>query len=834
MRKMRKIGLYSCLIFILSTVVSGTVSAETWQQAVEQWWHQNNTFWHMVIGALLAVWLIGLGFMMGRRSRAPSPSAHDECHHHDKKAGEKKSVAQYTCPMHPEIIQDGPGDCPKCGMALEPMTPLVMTTQYTCPMHPEIIQDEPGDCPKCGMALEPMGIAVAAEGEDDSEYRSMRFRFWVCAVLALPVLLLAMAGDISSLHVSRYIGPELSSWIQFTLATPVVIWGGWPFFVRGWKSLLTMHLNMFTLIAMGTGAAYGFSVFAFFLPGYLPESFRLSDGGIPLYFEAASVIIALVLLGQVLELRARGKTAGAIQALMALAPATALKLTDCGHEQEIALEQVKPGDRLRVRPGEKIPVDGEVLEGNSSVDESMVTGEPLAVLKQQGDWVTGATVNGTGSLVIEAKKVGADTLLSKIMNMVASAQRSRAPIQKLADLVAAWFVPIVIVCAVIAFVIWAWIGPQPPMAHALVAAVSVLIIACPCALGLATPMSVMMGVGRGAEEGILVKDAEALEIFEKVDTLVVDKTGTLTEGKPTLQVVEGVGEWQDGDRLLQWVASLEKASEHPLAEAIVNGARDKGLSLVACSDFQSVTGRGARAIIEGRELKIGNRHYLEENAIDSTPLQNKMESLQQQGQTVMLVAVDNQLAGLVSVADTIKSATPDAVKMLHAAGIQVVMATGDNAVTARAVADKLGLAGVEAEVMPEDKVRVVKMLQEKGHIVAMAGDGVNDAPALAQADIGIAMGTGTDVAIESAGVTLVKGDLRGIAKARVLSQKTMSNIRQNLCFAFLYNALGVPVAAGVLYPVFGLLLSPMLASAAMSFSSVSVIANALRLRNAKI
>jgi P-type Cu+ transporter len=741
---------------------------------------------------------------------------------------------EYTCPMDPEVRQMGPGTCPKCGMALEPaiVAPAQTRTEYTCPMHPEIIRDEPGSCPICGMALEPRSVVME---EDNPELRDMTRRFRGSLVLTLPILVLMISEMLPGQPLQSLFGPTALIWLQFVLATPVVLWGGWPFFVRGWQSVVNRHLNMFTLIALGTGAAFVYSVAATLLPGLFPESFRDSHtGAIAVYFEPAAVIVTLVLLGQVLELRARSQTSSALKALLGLAPRMARVMRADGVEEDIAIEQVKPGDRLRVRPGEKIPVDGVVREGNSSVDESMVTGESIPVEKLPGGKVTGGTVNGTGSLVMEAERVGADTLLAQIVRLVGEAQRSRAPIQRLADSVASWFVPLVILVSAVTFLIWSIFGPEPRMAYALVNAVAVLIIACPCALGLATPMSIMVGTGRGAQAGVLVKNAEALEVLAAVDVLVVDKTGTLTEGKPKLVTVRSVSSI-DETELLTLAASAEQASEHPLAAAIVNGATERGAPLKSVEKFQSVTGKGATATIGGREVAIGNARLMEELHVAISPeLLSEAERVRREGQTVMFVAVDGQPAGLVGVADLIKQTTPEAIDALHRQGIRVVMLTGDNRITAEAVARTLGIDEVEADVLPEDKVRVVERLQAAGHKVAMAGDGVNDAPALAKADAGIAMGTGTDVAIESAGVTLIKGDLRGLVRARRLSEATMRNIRQNLFFAFIYNVLGVPIAAGVLYPFFGILLSPMIASAAMTFSSVSVIGNALRLRRLEL
>jgi Cu+-exporting ATPase len=670
---------------------------------------------------------------------------------------------------------------------------------------------------------------VTEEETPNPELIDMTRRFWISLVLTLPVFGLAMSEMIPGQPVQRAVAPHLLAWLQFILASPVVVWGGWPFFQRGWASVVNRSLNMFTLIAIGTGTAYGYSLVATFFPEVFPASFRSPEGTVAIYFEAAAVITTLVLLGQVLELRARSQTSSAIQALLGLAPKTARVLKDDGTEEDIPLDRVQPGNRLRVRPGEKVPVDGIVLEGISSVDESMVTGEPIPVEKTPESQVTGGTVNGTGGFVMQAKRVGSDTLLAQIVHMVSEAQRSRAPIQRLADSVASYFVPAVVLVSVLTFVVWSLVGPQPRMAYALVNAVAVLIIACPCALGLATPMSIMVGTGRGASAGVLIKNAEALEVLEKIDILVVDKTGTLTEGKPRLTTVAAVPE-QNEQELLRLAASLERGSEHPLAAAIVAGAQQKNLSLAEVHNFQSLTGKGVTGTLDGRLIGLGNQQLLEVLGVDPSALAEQAEELRTDGQTVMFVAIDGGLAGLLGVADPIKASTQEAIQLLHQEGIQLVMLTGDNLTTAQAVAHKLGLDKVEAEVLPDQKSEVVKRFQAEGHIVGMAGDGINDAPALAQAHVGIAMGTGTDVAMESAGVTLVKGDLRGIARARRLSRGTMRNIRQNLFFAFFYNSLGIPLAAGVLYPVFGLLLSPMIASAAMTFSSVSVISNALRLR----
>ncbi len=700
-------------------------------------------------------------------------------------------------------------------------------------MHPEVVEDGPGPCPKCGMALEPVTVSLEDREEDDAELRDMTRRFWVGVALTVPVLVLAMGRHIPGWPVDGWLGHDTTRWIELLLATPVVLWAGLPFFVRGYRSLLTRHLNMFTLISIGIAAAWGYSVVATIAPTIFPESFRSEHGGVGVYFEAAASIVTLVLLGQVLELRARRRTSGAIKALLNLAAKTARRVRDDGAEQEIALDDVKLGDTLRVRPGEKIPVDGEVIQGNSTVDESMVTGEPIPVQKQPGDPVTGATINQTGGFLMKATRVGGDTLLSRIVQMVAEAQRSRAPIQRVVDVAAGYFVPAVLASAVITFIVWGIWGPQPAMAYAIVNAVAVLIIACPCALGLATPMSIMVGIGRGAQEGVLIKNAEALEVMEKVDILVVDKTGTLTEGKPKLVTLEP-SEAFDETEFLRLSASLERGSEHPLAAAIVNKSEELGIELAGVDGFESVTGKGVSGRVDDRLVTLGNRAMLDGLNIDMEVVSDRAEQLRREGQTVMFVAVDGRLAGLLGVADPIKASTVEAVTLLHESGVEIMMLSGDSRTTAEAVARTLGIDRVEAEVLPDQKAEVVKRLQAEGRVVAMAGDGINDAPALAQADVGIAMGTGADVAIESAGVTLLKGDLRGIAKGLLLSQKTMRNIRQNLFFAFVYNAAGVPVAAGVLYPVFGLLLSPIIAAAAMTSSSVSVIVNALRLHKARL
>jgi Cu+-exporting ATPase len=702
-------------------------------------------------------------------------------------------------------------------------------TIYTCPMHPQIRQIGPGACPICGMALEPE--TVSADAAPNAELMDMTPRLWIGFAFALPVFLLEMGGHLFDLH--RVIGPTTSNWVQLVLATPVVLWAGFPFFQRGWKSIETRNLNMFTLIALGTGVAWVYSVVATLIPGIFPANFRSMDGAAPVYFEAAAVITVLVLVGQVLELRAREQTSGAIRALLKLAPKTARRLKSDGSDEEVQVDTIVVGDELRVRPGERIPVDGEVSDGESNVDQSMVTGEPMPVSKTVGAKVIGGTINGSGALIVRAEKVGRDTMLARIVQMVAESQRSRAPIQRLADQVAGWFVPLVIGVAALAFVAWMVFGPEPRFSYALIAAVSVLIIACPCAFGLATPMSIMVGVGRGAQSGILIKNAEALELMETIDTLVVDKTGTLTEGKPKLIAVRPASGMDDTE-LLKLAASLEQASEHPLGAAIVAAARDRNIALSSVSDFSAPSGKGVSGKIDGRTVVIGNKKIIDEAGISTSALDGDAETVRADGATAVYVAVDGAIAGVIAIADPIKATTASALRKLKARGIHIVMLTGDNATTANAVAAKLGIDDVRADVLPEDKSRIVTELKKQGRAVAMAGDGVNDAPALAAADVGIAMGTGTDVAIESAGVTLLKGDLEGIVKARKLSEATMSNIRQNLFFAFVYNAAGVPIAAGILYPIFGLLLSPVIAAAAMALSSVSVIGNALRLRHADI
>ena len=749
-------------------------------------------------------------------------------------ASNQHASGKYTCPMHQEVQSDKPGSCPTCGMALESARPSAQkqTVISICPMHPEIEQEGPGSCPKCGMDLEPK-IAQAKSEEDDSELRNMTGTFWVGLVLTVPVLLLAMLPMIG-VPVNRWLGATLHSWLQLVLSTPVVLWCGWPFFERGWKSIVTWNLNMFTLIAIGTGAAYFYSVVAVLFPGLIPEDFK-HHGMLEVYFEAAAVIVTLVLLGQMLELRARRRTGTAIRELLSLAPPTARIVRD-GQEREVPLLEVHQNDILRVRPGEKIAVDGKITEGRSTVDESMLTGEPLPVEKNKDDPVIGGTVNQTGSFLMVAEKVGQDTVLARIVNMVAAAQRSRAPIQKVADLVAGYFVPVVVVVAVITFLVWSIAAPkQPALAWAFVNAVAVLIIACPCALGLATPMSIMVGIGRGAKEGILIKDAAVLETLEKVDTIVIDKTGTLTEGRPTLTECVPASPFTEED-VVRFAASVEQNSEHPLAHAIVTGAKDRGINIPTVEAFESVTGGGVHGTVEGKSVLIGKKSLLAEQSVQNVAaLDGRADELQQQGRTVMYVAVDGRFAGLVAVSDPIKDSTVEALRSLHGLGMRVIMLTGDSEKTAKVVADKLGIDEFHAGVRPEDKYERIKALKTEGRKVAMAGDGINDAPALAEADVGIAMGTGTDVAIESSGVTLVKGDLRGIVKALKLSRNTMRNIRQNLFFALIYNALGVPIAAGILYPISEhLLLNPMIAAAAMSCSSVSVVANALRLRTMRL
>jgi Cu+-exporting ATPase len=739
--------------------------------------------------------------------------------------------SDFICPMHPEVRENTPGSCPKCGMALEPeMVPATLVrTEYTCPMHPEVVRSDPGSCPICGMALEPKAIA---NEEENPELRDMKRRFWVSVVLSMPMLAYMLFQLLPGPLFSHGTAARIWTWIEFALATPVVLWGGAPFFVRGWQSLKTRNLNMFTLIALGTGTAYAYSVIATLFPMLFPASLRGPGGEIAVYFEPAAIIVALVLLGQVMELRARSQTSSAIRALLGLAPKTARRIDQDGHESDIPLDKVVVGAKLRVRPGEKVPVDGMLLDGHSSVDESMISGEPVPVEKSAGARVTGGTVNGTGGFVMQADRVGADTMLAQIVRMVSQAQRSRAPIQRLADRVSSYFVPAVIAAAAATFIIWFSFGPEPRLAHALVNAVAVLIVACPCALGLATPMAIMVGTGRGAGAGVLIRNAEALEIFEKVDTLIFDKTGTVTEGRPTLASNVPLRGY-DETTLLQLAASLERASEHPLAHAIVTGATERGLTLPPVNGFRSLTGMGVAGEVSGMVVAAGNEALFRELSIDPGDLKEPTERIRREGQTVMLIGIDGRAAGLLGVSDPIKASAVEAVRELKASGLKLHMVTGDNRVTADAVASQLGI-DFDADVLPSQKAEIVKNLQARGHLVAMAGDGVNDAPALAQAQVGIAMGTGTDVAMEAAGVTLVKGDLRGILRARRLSQYTMRNIRQNLFFAFVYNALGIPIAAGILYPAFGWLLSPVIAAATMSFSSVSVISNSLRLRNAKL
>ena len=773
----------------------------------------------------------------------------------------------YVCPMHPEVRQNGPGDCPKCGMHLVPESEAGAHAGhghhghehhghdhqasaapadgrydtvpagydgavYTCPMHPQVRQVEHGSCPICGMGLE-LESGIPAEDGPNPELVDFTRRFWVGTVLTIPLLILTMAPYVGFPEVREIFGERATLWIELVLGTPVVLWCGWPFMVRGWNSFKTMNLNMFSLISMGVMAAWIFSVVAVLAPGIFPDGFRDAEGHVGVYFEAAAVIVTLVLLGQVMELRAREGTGKAIRALLDMAAKTARVIRDDGSEEEIPLEDVQVGDRLRVRPGDKVPVDGVVLDGRSSVDESMISGEPVPVEKTEGDPVTGATINGTGSLVMEATRVGSDTMLSQIVEMVSNAQRSRAPIQKYADRVAGFFVPAVIAIAVLSFIAWAVWGPAPALSYALISAVAVLIIACPCALGLATPMSIMTATGRGAQAGVLIKNAEALERFEKVDTLIVDKTGTLTMGKPQLvAVLPEPG--HDEAEVLRLAASLERGSEHPLAEAIVRGAEERDVKMANAKDFEAVTGKGVKGVVDGQAVALGNLAMIRELGLEAGELTAKANDRRDEGETVMFVVLDGEIAGLVAVADPVKETTPAAIKELHDLGFRVIMATGDNERTAKAIGARLGIDEIRADVLPEDKARIIKELQAEGRKVAMAGDGVNDAPALAQADVGIAMGTGADVAIESAGITLVKGNLDGIVRARRLARATMRNIRQNLFFALIYNASGVPVAAGVLFPFFGILISPMFAAFAMSASSISVVLNSLRLRGARI
>jgi P-type Cu+ transporter len=751
----------------------------------------------------------------------------------DNAAGsfEYQGKTYYFCSTHclhrfrenPESFLNPAPQAP-IGITRQPK-PVAPDQKYTCPMHPEIVRDGPGSCPICGMALEP--LTVSLDQEENPELIDITRRFWIAVGLTIPVFALGMSDLIRGQPLQQLVSMRALQWVQLILATPVVLWCGWPFFVRAWESIVHRSLNMFTLIGLGVGVGYVFSVIAVVLPGVFPHSFRHADGNVPVYFEAAAVIVTLVLLGQVLELRARSQTGTAIRELLGLAPKTARRISQNGQEEDVPLEHVSVGDRLRVRPGERVPVDGIVLDGSSAVDESMITGEPIPVEKHSGDRVVGATINGTGSFVMRAERVGSETLLAQIVQMVAEAQRSRAPIQRLADVVSGYFVPAVVIVAVITFIVWSVWGPEPRMAYGLVNAVAVLIIACPCALGLATPMSIMVATGKAAQNGVLFRNAEAIEVMRKVDTLVVDKTGTLTEGKPRLETVVVNGN-VDEQTILRLAASLEKSSEHPLASAIVGGARARGVDVIEATRFESITGKGVKGDVDGHLVAVGNQSLLEKR--DARELTTKAEALRANGQTIMFVIVDEKPVGLIGVADPIKQTTPDAVKQLHAEGIRIVMLTGDSRTTAEAVARKLGIDELVAEVLPDQKADVVKKFQDAGRVVAMAGDGINDAPALALAHVGIAMGTGTDVAMKSADVTLVKGDLRAIVRARALSRATMHNIKQNLFFAFIYNSLGVPLAAGILYPFFGILLSPMIAAAAMSFSSVSVIGNALRLR----
>ncbi len=768
-----------------------------------------------------------------RTGLSAAPAAASRTAAEAKPATKAPKQTFYVCPMDPEVREDFPGACPKCGMALEPDIPAAAATrvEYTCPMHPQIVRSEPGACPICGMALEPR--TAAAGEEKNPELADMTRRFWISVALTIPVLILGMSDMIPGHPLEKSLSMRTVGWIEFALATPVVLWGGAPFFARGWASIVNRSLNMFTLIALGTGTAYVYSVIAVLFPEIFPPSFQTMPGAVPVYFEAAAAITTLVLLGQVLELRARSRTSSAIRALLNLSPKTARLVRTDGTEMDVPVEHVQPGDTLRVRPGERVPVDGVVTDGSSSVDESLMTGEPIPVEKSTSSRVIGGTVNGTGTFLMRAERVGSETLLAQIVRMVAEAQRSRAPVQKLADRVAGYFVPAVVLVAILTFIAWGVLGPAPKMAHALLNAVAVLIIACPCALGLATPMAIMVGTGRGALSGILIKNAEALELLEKVDTLVVDKTGTLTEGKPRVTSLITVPSGNDSE-MLRIAATLERASEHPLAAAILAGAKERGVALGNVSEFRSLTGKGVTGSVDGQTAALGNRALFIELQIPLGPLDDRAKPLEAEGQTAMFVAAGHKAIGIIGVADPMKPTTAEAIERLHRDGVTIVMLTGDSRSTAESVARKLKIEKVHAQVLPNQKGEIVKQLEAAGHIVAMAGDGVNDAPALAAANVGIAMGTGTDVAIESAGITLLKGDLVSIARARTLSRATMRNIRQNLFFAFVYNALGVPIAAGILYPFFGLLLSPILASAAMTFSSVSVITNALRLRHVKL
>ena len=803
----------------IDPVCGMTVRPET---AAGSYNYQGKTYWFCSTGCLQRFKKDAASYLSGAAKQSM-----------EAPAAPASKATKYVCPMCPEVSEDKPVPCPKCGMALEPAEPLAKSkTEYTCPMHPEIVRSEPGTCPICGMALEPRTVSV--EEEANPELIDMSRRFWWNLGPTAIIFILGMSHMLPGHPLQHVLSDHQSAWAQFVLASPVVLWGGWPFFQRGWNSILHRSPNMFTLIAIGTGAAYGYSAVATLFPNLIPASFHQPNGSVPVYFEAAAVITVLVLLGQILELRARSRTSGAIRALLGLAPKTARLLRDDGREEDVPLERVQVRDRLRVRPGERVPVDGVLVEGSTVVDESMVTGEAVPVEKSTGSRVTGGTINGTGGFIMTAERVGDETLLAQIVRMVGEAQRSRAPIQRVADVVAGYFVPIVVAIALLTGVVWALWGPEPRLAYALLNAVAVLIIACPCALGLATPMSIMVGTGRGATAGVLIRKAEALEVMEKVDTLVFDKTGTLTEGRPRLLKTSVMSPWKEQD-VLQTAAAVEHGSEHPLAAAIVAGARAQRLDIPAVSEFRSLTGRGVMGTVRGRMVAVGTAELLRELGATGSSLDQLMrqaESLRHAGATVMFIAIDKEAAGLVAVADPIKPTTPEAIRFLRQDGLRLIMVTGDHQATADAVAKQLGLDDVRAQVRPEDKGRIVKELQAQGHVVAMAGDGINDAPALAQADVGLAMGTGTDVAMESAEVTLVKGDLRAIVRARRLSRATMKNIRQNLLFAFLYNARGVPIAAGALYPFFGLLLSPMIASAAMTFSSVSVISNALRLRRA--
>jgi Cu+-exporting ATPase len=767
-------------------------------------------------------------------SRAETPVDHSCCHRPASVQAHKPSAEiineVYTCPMHPEVRQAGPGVCPKCGMGLEPLNQAPTTkVEYTCPMHPEVISDHPGSCPKCGMALEPRTVDIDAG--PSHEQVDMTRRFWIGMALGLPVFLIAMMDMLPANPLHHY--AATLNWLQLVLATPVVFWCGWPFFERAWLSVRNLSPNMFTLIALGVGSAYVFSMIATVIPWVFPAGFRGADGSVMPYFDTAVVVTVLILLGQVLELKARSQTSGAIKRLLGLAPKTARRIKQDGSEEDVAIERIQVGDKLRVRPGEKIPADGVVVEGRSAVDESMISGEPAPVEKEPKSKVVAATVNGSGGLVVRAEKIGADTLLAQIVRMVGDAQRTRAPIEKVVDQVSRFFVPAVVLISLLAFAAWVLWGTEPRLAHALVNAVAVLIIACPCALGLATPLAVMVGVGKGAENGILIKDAEALEVLQRADTLVVDKTGTLTEGKPRLMLVEPAAGF-NADEILRLAAGLERGSEHPLADAIVKGAEAKGLALPAVQNFQAILGKGISGIVEGRKVVLGNVAFLTEQGLDLTPDQARIDVLRAEGQTVMTVGVDGRFAGLIGVADRVKSTTAEAIRQLHEEGMRVIMLTGDSRRTAEAIGRHLGIDEIIAEVLPDQKSDTVKRLQSEGRIVAMAGDGINDAPALAQAQIGIAMGSGTDVAMESAGVTLVKGDLRGIARARRLSRATVRSIHQNLFLAFIYNIVSVPVAAGLLFPFFGILISPIWASVAMSLSSLSVVANTVRLKRVEL